>query len=102
MIKKYFNIDEISNIIDEKKHTIRFWEDRLKKINILRTDSGHRLYSYENLLLFKKIKYLINDKKYTLDGVDVFLEKKKNTPYNHQAISLKLKEILNKLKHSSS
>ncbi len=77
MIKKYFNIDEISNIIDEKKHTIRFWEDRLKKINILRTDSGHRLYSYENLLLFKKIKYLINDKKYTLDGVDVFLEKKK-------------------------
>ena len=100
MIKKYFNIDEISNIIDEKKHTIRFWEDRLKKINILRTDSGHRLYSYENLLLFKKIKYLINDKKLTLDGVNTYFNSKQNKPFLDKTIAVELKKLLQILKSS--
>ena len=54
MNKNYYNIDEISQILDEQKHTIRFWETRITKLKVLRTHSGHRLYNYENLLLLKK------------------------------------------------
>ena len=56
MKKNFYNIDEISQIIGEQKHTIRFWENRIEKLTVIRTHSGHRLYDYENLLLIKKIK----------------------------------------------
>ena len=46
MNKNYYNIDEISQILDEQKHTIRFWETRITKLKVLRTNSGHRLYNY--------------------------------------------------------
>ena len=53
MKKNFYNIDEISQIVGEQKHTIRFWENRIEKLNVIRTHSGHRLYNYENLLLIK-------------------------------------------------
>ncbi|MDA1284128.1 MAG: MerR family transcriptional regulator [Proteobacteria bacterium] len=98
--KKYFNIDEISKLLNEKKHTIRFWEDRIQKLDILRTASGHRLYNYDNFLTIKKIQSLINDKKLTLEGVNTYFNSKKNNRYLNKNISLELRKLLQMLKSS--
>ena len=85
----------------EKKHTIRFWEGRITKLKVIRTQSGHRLYDYENLLLIKKIKHLLEVQKLTLDGVNDYLSKS-----NHKIKSLDnsirsdLKDLLGLLKKS--
>tara|TARA_B100001057_G_C22374910_1_gene766105 strand:- start:149 stop:457 length:309 start_codon:yes stop_codon:yes gene_type:complete len=102
MNKNYYNIDEVSQIVGEQKHTIRFWESRISKLNIIRTHSGHRLYDYENLLLLKKIKQLLEVQKLTLDGVNEFLSKSriKNNSLNENVVS-DLKEILSVLKRSN-
>ena len=101
MKKNFYNIDEISQIIGEQKHTIRFWENRIEKLNVMRTQSGHRLYNYENLLLIKKIKDLLDEKKLTLDGVNEYFSKSsvKLRPLNDN-IKSKLKEILDLMKKS--
>ena len=39
MKKNFYNIDEISQIVGEQKHTIRFWENRIEKLNVIRTHS---------------------------------------------------------------
>ena len=99
MNKNFYNIDEVSQILGEYKHTIRFWENRINKLKIIRTHSGHRLYNYENLLLLKKIKNLLDDKKLTLDGVNDYLSKsrlKKNS-LNDNIVS-DLKDLLSILK----
>ena len=77
MNKNFYNIDDVSHLVGEQKHTIRFWESRIKKLKVIRTQSGHRLYDYENLLLLKKIKYLLDVQKLTLDGVNEYLSKSK-------------------------
>ena len=77
MNKNFYNIDDVSQLVGEHKHTIRFWESRIKKLKVIRTHSGHRLYDYENLLLLKKIKYLLDVQKLTLDGVNDYLSKPK-------------------------
>ena len=102
MNKNFYNIDEVSQIVGEQKHTIRFWESRISKLNIIRTHSGHRLYDYENLLLLKKIKQLLEVQKLTLDGVNEFLSKSriKNNSLNENVVS-DLKEILSVLKRSN-
>jgi DNA-binding transcriptional MerR regulator len=101
MNKSFYNIDEISQIVGEKKHTIRFWESRISKLKIIRTHSGHRLYDYENLLLLKKIKELLEVQKLTLDGVNDYLSKSriKNNSLNENIVS-DLKDLLTVLKRS--
>ena len=101
MKKNFYNIDEISQIIGEQKHTIRFWENRIEKLNVIRTHSGHRLYDYENLLLIKKIKELLDGKKLTLDGVNEHLTKPKvkTRSFNDNILS-DLKDVLSLLKKS--
>ena len=101
MKKNFYNIDEISQIVGEQKHTIRFWENRIEKLIVIRTHSGHRLYNYENLLLIKKIKELLDGKKLTLDGVNDYLTKPKvkNRSLNHIILS-DLKDVLSLLKKS--
>ena len=101
MNKNFYNIDEVSQIVREQKHTIRFWESRISKLKIIRTHSGHRLYDYENLLLLKKIKELLEVQKLTLDGVNDYLSKSriKNNSLNENVIS-DLKDLLTVLKRS--
>jgi DNA-binding transcriptional MerR regulator len=101
MNKNFYNIDEVSQIVGEQKHTIRFWESRISKLKIIRTHSGHRLYDYENLLLLKKIKELLEVQKLTLDGVNDYLSKSriKNNSLNENIVS-DLKDLLTVLKRS--
>ena len=101
MNKNFYNIDEVSQIVGEQKHTIRFWESRISKLKIIRTHSGHRLYDYENLLLLKKIKELLEVRKLTLDGVNDYFSKSriKNNSLNENIVS-DLKDLLNTLKRS--
>ena len=100
MNKNFYNIYEVSQIVGEQKHTIRFWESRISKLKIIRTHSGHRLYDYENLLLLKKIKQLLLVQKLTLDGVNDYLSKgiKKNS-LNENVVS-DLKDLLSVLRRS--
>ena len=102
MSKNYYNIDEISQIIGEHKHTIRFWESRISKLKVHRTHSGHRLYDYENLLLLKKIKQLLDVQKLTLVGVEGYLSKSKLKNHsNSDKIKGELKDLLNLLRKSN-
>ena len=70
-------------------------------MKVIRTQSGHRLYDYENLLLLKKIKNLLDVQKLTLDGVNDYLSKSisKNKSLNDNILS-DLKDLLGLLKNS--
>ena len=101
MNKNFYSIDEISKILGEQKHTIRFWERRISKLIVIRTRSGHRLYDYENLLLLKKIKFLLEFHKLTLDGVNNYLSKSKLKKKSlDDNIFSDLKDLLGLLKKS--
>ena len=68
----------------------------------MRTHSGHRLYNYENLLLLKKIKELVDVQKLTLDGVNEYFSKskvKKNTL--NDSVVTELRDLLGLLKKSN-
>lgn len=102
MNKNFYNIDEIAQILNEQKHTIRFWESRISKLKVLRTHSGHRLYNYENLLLLKKIKELVDVKKLTLDGVnEYFSNSKVKKNILSDSVITELRDLLGLLKKSN-
>ena len=63
---KYYSIGEVSDILDVKESTLRYWEKEFKILKPQRTDSNRRIYSNEDIEAIKKIMYLLNDLKYTI------------------------------------
>jgi len=66
--KLYFKIGEVSEIAGLPAHVLRFWESEFKMINPKRTPSGQRQYRKQDLELILNIKYLLYDKKFTIQG----------------------------------
>jgi len=50
-----YNIKAISNMVGIQPGTLRAWERRYQILNPVRNDSGHRLYTEEDL---RKLKWL--------------------------------------------
>ena len=66
--KKYLSIKEVSERTDVPEHTLRYWEKEFKQLKPQRY-SRIRIYSPLDLELVKKIKDLLYNKRYTIDGV---------------------------------
>ena len=66
--KLYFKIGEVSEIAGVQPSVLRFWETEFKRINPKRTPSGQRLYRRNDIDTILKIKELLYDKKFTIQG----------------------------------
>lgn len=66
--KFYFKIGEVSTLTDLPTHVLRFWEGEFSVIQPKRTHSGQRLYRKKDVLTIFKIKHLLHEKKYTIEG----------------------------------
>jgi DNA-binding transcriptional MerR regulator len=71
--KLYFKIGEASQISGLPSHVLRFWESEFKKIKPRRTASGQRSYTRKDIETILKIKHLLHDKKFTLEGARKYL-----------------------------
>lgn len=66
--KLYFKIGEVSKIAGVPSSVIRFWETEFSKINPKRTSSGQRQYRKSDIELILRIKHLLYDRKFTIQG----------------------------------
>jgi DNA-binding transcriptional MerR regulator len=66
--KLYFKIGEVSEITELPSHVLRFWETEFAKINPRRTPSGQRLYRPRDVEWILEIKYLLYERKFTIEG----------------------------------
>ena len=66
--KLYFRIGEVSKIAQIPAYVLRFWESEFPRIRPKRTDSGQRLYTRADIELILRIKTLLYEKKFTIQG----------------------------------
>ncbi|OQY05052.1 MAG: hypothetical protein B6I22_08135 [Desulfobacteraceae bacterium 4572_123] len=66
--KLYFKIGEVSEIAKVPTSVLRFWQTEFPRINPKRTSSGQRLYRRNDVELILKIKTLLYEKKFTIQG----------------------------------
>ena len=74
--KFYFKIGEVSAIVGVPAYVLRFWEKEFKQIKPKRTDAGQRMYRQQDVALLLKIKQLLHDRKFTIQGARQHLKKK--------------------------
>ena len=80
----YKTIGEVAKILslDSKQerlittHTIRFWEKKFKQIRPKILNGNRRYYNLDNVVLLKKIHFLLKEKGMTINGVKKILNDK--------------------------
>ena len=95
--KLYFKVGEVSALIGVPAYVLRFWESEFKKIKPKRTPSGQRLYRKKDVELILKIKHLLYEKKFTIQGAKQHL-KTKPAEKKVKPSAKALKEIRRELK----
>ena len=95
--KLYFKVGEVSTIVGVPAYVLRFWETEFKKINPKRTDSGQRLYRKSDIELILRIKHLLYEKNFTIQGAKQHL-KTKTAAKKEKSSTITLDEIRSELK----
>ncbi len=66
--KLYYKIGEVTAITGLAGYILRFWESEFKSIRPSRSESGQRLYRKRDIEEILKIKHLLYDRKFTIQG----------------------------------
>ncbi len=87
--KLYFRIGEVSKIVSVPTHVLRFWETEFNKIRPKRTPTGQRLYTQRDIRMLLKVKNLLYDERFTIEGARQHLGAalKSKSTVDHKALS---------------
>ena len=66
--KLYFKIGEVSRLVGVETHVLRYWEKEISMIRPGKTQSNQRRYRFKDVELFREIRRLLYEERYTLAG----------------------------------
>ena len=66
--KLYFRIGEVSRLAGVKAYVLRYWETEFPAIAPKKSGTGQRLYRRKDVELILEIKYLLYEKRFTIEG----------------------------------
>src|SRR5579862_6659902 len=78
--KLYFRIGEVGSLLSLEPYVLRYWESEFPSLAPEKSTSGHRLYRRKDVELLLKIKDLLYEKRYTIDGAKQFLQTERKSP----------------------
>src|SRR5208283_6173748 len=67
--KLFYKIGEVSRVVGVESYVLRYWETEFSFLNPRKSKSGQRIYAKNDVDLILKIKHLLYEEKYTIDGV---------------------------------
>jgi DNA-binding transcriptional MerR regulator len=99
--KLYYRIGEVSKIAGVPAYVLRFWESEFSVIRPGRSASGQRVYRKKDVELIIKVKELLYDKKFTIEGARKHLKLKPSDKHDKMdtPCSISLEEILTELRN---
>jgi len=66
--KLYFRIGEAAALLAVEPYVLRYWETEFRGLAPKKSGTGHRLYRRKDVELLLKIKHLLYEKRYTIEG----------------------------------
>ena len=66
--KPFFKIGDTARLVGVKPYVLRYWETEFKSLKLQKTRSQQRLYKRRDVEHLLKIRHLLYDKRYTIEG----------------------------------
>ena len=105
--KLYYSISEISELTGLKQYVLRYWETEFSELRPQKNRAGNRIYKEKDIKQINKIKELLYNKKYTIEGARKIIkeENKKskdsqiNLEFNAEKRKKEIEEIREEIKN---
>ena len=78
--KLYFKIGEVSELLGVEPYVLRYWETEFPVLSPKKSGTGHRLYRRKDVELLLRIKHLLRDKRFTIEGARQTLQAEAKAP----------------------
>ncbi len=66
--KLYFRIGEVSDLVGVKPYVLRYWESEFSDIKPSKSKSGQRLYKRRDVEMLLRIRELLYEERFTING----------------------------------
>jgi DNA-binding transcriptional MerR regulator len=78
--KLYFKIGEVSDLLGVEAYVLRYWESEFPVLSPKKSGTGHRLYRRKDVELLLRIKHLLYEKRFTIEGARQTLHSEAKAP----------------------
>src|SRR5215472_5211850 len=78
--KLYFKIGEVSELLGVEPYVLRYWETEFPILSPKKSGTGHRLYRRKDVELLLRIKHLLYERKFTIEGARQSLQAEAKAP----------------------
>ena len=75
--KRYFTIGEVGELCGVKPHVLRYWEQEFVQLRPVKRRGNRRYYQPQEVLLIRRIRELLYDQGFTINGARNQLGRKK-------------------------
>jgi DNA-binding transcriptional MerR regulator len=72
--KRYFTIGEVSELCGVKPHVLRYWEQEFTQLKPVKRRGNRRYYQHHEVLLIRRIRDLLYEQGFTINGARNRLE----------------------------
>ncbi len=66
----------MSQLLELEAHVLRYWESEFPALSPKKSSSGQRMFRRKDVELLAEIKYLLYEKKFTIEGARKALQEK--------------------------
>jgi DNA-binding transcriptional MerR regulator len=99
--KLYYSIGEVSRLTGLEQHVLRYWETEFPELRPQKNRAGRRIYTEADVDFIQRIRHLLREEKYTIEGARKALAQEELAPNHKDAFRkelLALREFLYDLK----
>jgi DNA-binding transcriptional MerR regulator len=72
--KLYSSISEVSAITNVEQYVLRYWETEFNELRPHKNRAGNRIYAEKDVKIVNRIKELLRDERYTIEGAKQILK----------------------------
>lgn len=78
--KRYFTIGEVAELCELKPHVLRYWEQEFSQLNPVKRRGNRRYYQHHEVLLIRRIRELLYENGFTINGARARLSEPAQAP----------------------
>src|SRR5690349_12458969 len=78
--KLYFKIGEVGELLGVEPYVLRYWETEFPVLSPKKSGTGHRLYRRKDVEILLRIKHLLYEKRFTIEGARQTLQSELKAP----------------------
>jgi DNA-binding transcriptional MerR regulator len=75
--KLYYSISEVSRLTGLEPYVLRYWETEFDELNPQKNRAGNRIYSNKDIKFILRIKELLREQRYTIEGAKHILKEER-------------------------